>query len=455
MPDGAAGFTVEDETNIRPPEFSDDGLALSFSTRYAGQLLYVPAWSKWLRWDGIRWAPDDTLHVFDLARVHCREMAAAALDAHPKRGESMADGITSAGTIAAVERLARSDPRHARRAEDFDADPWVLNTRKGVLCLRTGDLRPHRKGDLFTKVAGTAPGGECPRWLRFLTEITQDDVELVAYLQRFIGYTLLGEIPEHAFAFLLGPGMNGKSVLLGTVAAILGDYAVTAMHDVFTVGRNDQHPTHLASLRGARMVIVSETEAGVPWAESRLKALVAGDKISARVMRGDPFEFKPAFTLWVAGNHRPALRNPDAAMRRRLNIIPLTYVPLEPDLDLPDALLAEQAGVMAWAVKGCLAWQQERLRPPAIVTSATDDYFAEQDSLAAWFTERCERRPGAEAPSRALYADWKKWSTERGEEAGTEKKFSEQMQRLAAKKKTKTTAVFLGIRLLPSEGGVW
>ncbi len=455
MPDGASGFTIEDETNFRPPEFSDDGLALSFSTKHASQLLYVPAWSRWLRWDGVRWASDDTLHVFDLARVNCREMAAHAIEAHPKRGEAMANAITSAGTIAAVERLARSDPRHARRAEDFDADPWALNTPAGVLCLRTGKMRPHHKSGLHTKVAGAAPGGECPRWLRFLHEVTQNDTELVAYFQRLIGYTLLGEIPEHAFAFLLGPGKNGKSVLLSTVAAMMGDYAATAMADVFTVGRNDQHPTHLASLRGARMVVVSETEAGVPWAESRLKALTAGDKIAARVMRGDPFEFVPAFTLWVAGNHKPVLRNPDAAMRRRMHLVPLTFVPPKADLDLDKALLAELPGIMAWAVEGCMLWQAMRLSPPAIVTGATDDYFEEQDNLTAWFAERCERKPGLNTGSRALFSDWKKWSLERGEEPGTEKKFSENLERLAAKKKTKTGKEFLGLRLLPSETGVW
>ena len=434
MPDGSsAGFSVADVSSARPPEFSDDGLALTFSDRYDGQLLYVPAWTAWLRWDGVRWAHDDTLHVFDRARVLCRDMAALAEQKHPKAGEQIAKAVTGASTIAAVERLARSDPRHARRADAFDADAWVLNTPGGVLCLRTGTIRPHRRDDLFTKVAGTAPGGECPRWLQFLGEITQNNPELTAYLQRFIGYTLLGEISEHAFAFLLGPGMNGKSVLLSTVAALLGDYAVTAMADVFTVGRSDQHPTHLASLRGARMVIVSETEAGVPWAESRLKALVAGDRISARVMRGDPFEFAPAFTLWVAGNHRPVLRNPDAAMRRRLHLIMLTYVPSKPDLALGDALREELPGIMTWAVQGCLAWQKTRLVPPAIVTNATADYFEEQDSLAGWFAERCERHQGGEAASRALFADWKRWSTERGEDASTEKRFSEGLQRLAAK----------------------
>lgn len=450
MPDGT-GFTVTETS----PAYSDDAMALAFSARHTGQLLYVPAWASWLRWDGCRWLRDDTLHVFDLVRALCRDMAAQA-EANEKDGESIARGLTSAGTIAAVERLARSDARHARRAEAFDADPWALNTPGGVLDLRTGKMRPHRKEDLFTKATTVVPSRSSRRrWVRFLLEITHGDRAMVRYLQRFIGYTLTGAIEEHAFAFLCGPGGNGKSVLLATVAAMLGDYATTAMADVFTAGKNDQHPTHLASLRGARLVAVTETEEGRPWAESRIKALTGGDRISARVMRGDPFEFSPVFKLWIAGNHRPVLRNPDPAMRRRLHLMPLTFVPAKPDLKLTEALRAELPGILDWAVEGCLAWQRIGLQPPKVVTEATDSYFEEQDSLASWVAERCERRPLAETSSRAMFADWKRWTAERGEEAGTEKRFAEGMQRHAAKKRVTAGMMFVGYRLRPSDTGAW
>lgn len=452
MPD--VPFTVE-EADIRSAEFSDDAIALQFSAAFDGQLLYVPAWSAWLRWDGCRWRQDDTLAVFDLIRRQCRVAAAAAVVAHPKSGDAMARSITSASTVSAVERLARSDVRHARRAEDFDADPWALNTPAGVVDLRTGQMRPHRRGDLFTKVTAVAPGGDCPRWLQFLREITQDDQEAIDYLQRFIGYTLTGSIEEHAFLFLFGPGGNGKSVLVGTVAAALGDYATTAMQDVFTVGRSDQHPTHIASLRGARMVCVTETEEGRAWAESRIKAITGGDRISARVMRGDPFEFNPVLKLWIAGNHRPTLNNPDPAMRRRLRLMPLTYVPAAPDTKLPDKLRDELPGILAWAIEGALMWQRDGLGQPAVVREATSDYFAAQDSLATWLGERCERKAGAEMSSRAAFDDWRKWCISRGEEAGTEKRFAEAMENHAAKKRKKTGVMFLNVRLLPNESGVW
>ena len=451
MPDDVAGFSAV----ISSPLYSDDALALEFSERHAGQLLYVPAWSAWLRWDGCRWLRDDTLRVFDLVRALCRDEAVKAEG--EKGGDAIAKGLTSAGTISAVERLARSDARHARRAEDFDADPWALNTPAGVINLRNGIIRPHRRDDLFTKATGVSPDPTVrpKRWIRFLLEITHGDRAMVRYLQRFIGYTLTGSIEEHAFAFLYGPGGNGKSVLLSTVAAMLGDYATTAMADVFTVGRTDQHPTHLASLRGARLVAVTETEEGRAWAESRIKSLTGGDKISARVMRGDPFEFAPVFKLWMAGNHKPTLRNPDPAMRRRLHLMPLTFVPTKPDPKLVDALRAELPGILAWAIRGCAMWQADRLSPPAVVKQATDEYFEAQDSLAAWVEERCERKALAEMPSRAAFSDWKRWTVERGEEAGTEKKFSESMQRYAAKKKVTAGMVFLGFRLRPSEAGAW
>jgi putative DNA primase/helicase len=283
MADGAP-FTLE-EVEAHPPEYSDDALALAFSSRHHDQLLYVPAWASWLRWDGTRWAKDDTLAVFSLARELCRAKAVDALLTEVKERTRLARGLTSASTVAAVERLARSDHRHARPPEAFDSDPRALNTPNGVIDLRTGLMRPHRRSDLVTKVTAVAPAGTCRRWIRFLLEITYGNRDLVRYLQRLIGYTLTGVISEHCFAFLWGPGGNGKSVLLSTVAAMLGDYATTSMADVFTVTHTDHHPTHLANLRGARMVVVAETEEGRPWAEARIKSLTGGDRITARVTR--------------------------------------------------------------------------------------------------------------------------------------------------------------------------
>jgi putative DNA primase/helicase len=451
MPD-AAGFTVAAAEAVAP-EFSDDALALEFSARHDGQLLYVAEWGRWLRWDGTRWAEDTTLAVFDMARAVCREAADRA--AATRGAAHLPVRLTSAQTVAAVERLARADRRHARAAADFDADPWALNTPGGVVDLRSGETRSHRRGDLFTKVTAAAPEGDCPGWRAFLVEATQGDADLVAYLQRWAGYCLTGETREHAFAFLYGPGGNGKSVFLNTLAAAMGDYATAADMALFAATRGEQHPTGLADLRGARLVTAQETEAGRALAEARIKAVTGGDRIKARFMRGDFFAYQPRFKLLMAGNHRPVLRNPDPAMRRRLHFLPLTSVPRAPDPELPQRLREELPGILAWAVEGCAGWLRTGLAPPDAVRDATDEFFADQDTVAGWAAERCEREATTKTASRALFRDWQQWAQQRGEEAGTEKAFSERLERHFAKKREAAGMAFLGVKLRPSDTGAW
>ncbi|WPB83098.1 phage/plasmid primase, P4 family [Sediminicoccus rosea] len=433
--------------------FSDDDIAWSFTDRHHAHLLYVPEWGHWLRWDGARWAKDKTLAVYDMVRRVCREHAHAA-QFEGKAGNEKGLAIASAQKVAAVERMARSDPRHVREAELFDADPWALNTPGGVVDLRTGELRPHRQSDHFTKVTGSTPAGTCPRWLRFLDEITQGDATVVAYLQRWAGYILTGTTREHAFLVPHGPGGNGKGVMVNTLAGVMGDYATTAPMETFMASQHDRHPTDLAGLRGARLVVAQETEAGRVLAEARVKALTGGDKIAARFMRGDFFEFTPVFKLVMVGNHRPVIRNPDDAMRRRLHLLPLTFKPTHPDHTLPERLKEEMPGILAWAVQGCLAWQREGLGMPEIVRDTTADYFAEQDLLGQWLAERCKIEPATLTASAALFRDWSAWTKDRGENPGTNKAFSAAMEQHHAKRRTREGAMFVGVRLLPSDRGV-
>jgi putative DNA primase/helicase len=431
-----------------PPQFSDDAIACKFSDRHSDELLHVSVWNQWLVFKDGRWLRDPVLTVFEKTRLICREVARDA--ASEKDGDTLAASITSARTVAAVERLARSDPRHARAAEDFDADPWLLNTPGGVVNLKTGKMRRHSPTDLFTKVTAIAPGGDCPRFLQFLSEITRSSEPVIAFIRRFIGYTLTGQISEHTFIFLYGPGKNGKSVLLNIVAYILGDYAQTAMSDVFTLARgNEGHASKLATLRGARMVAVSETEEGRPWAEARVKAWTGGDKVSANFMHGNPFEFEPVCKLWFSGNHKPPLRNPDAAMRRRLNLLPLSYIPPKPDLALAETLRAEAGGILAWAIRGCLEWQEKGLAPPHAVTQATDDYFADQNAIELWLAERCDRLPNAQLGVRLLFQDWRAFAEARGDDPRSEKWFSAELEKQFVRERKAAGVVFKGIAFRP------
>ena len=194
--------------------------------------------------------------------------------------------------------------------------------------------------------------------------------------------------------------------------------------------RRRAHPTDLAGLRGARLVTAVETEEGARWAESKIKSLTGGDKIAARFMRCDFFEFIPEFKLLVAGNHKPGLRSVDEAIRRRLHLIPFTVtIPEnERDLRLGEKLHQEWGGILQWAGEVCLAWQQEGLNPPAVVREATEQYLAAQDSIGRWIEECCVVDPRCWTTSKTLFEDWMSWAVENGEQEVSQKNFAQQLE---------------------------
>ncbi|ALN78563.1 phage/plasmid primase, P4 family [Lysobacter antibioticus] len=426
---------------------SDDGLGLAFTRRYADDWRYCAAWGQWLSWTGTRWNPDRTLVLQHLVRGVCR--AAQAFADKPTQRSKLA----SASTVGGVERLARSDPRHASWAEDWDRDPWALNTPQGIVDLRDGELRRHARGEHMTKLTTASPQGDCPTWRSFLGDVTGGDEALQAYLQRVAGYCLTGVTTEHALFFLYGTGANGKSVFVNTLATILGDYATNAPMDTFMESRGERHPTELAGLRGARFVAAVETEEGRRWNEAKLKAITGGDKISARFMRQDFFEYIPQFKLVVAGNHKPAIRNVDEAMKRRLHMIPFTVTipPERRDGRMTEKLLVERDAVMAWAVQGCLDWQRIGLQPPQCVLDATDEYFEAEDALGRWTDERCQEHPQAQALVSDLFVDWKDWAQANGEFAGSIKRFAEMLEsrKFGRRRGAKGARYVIGLSLRP------
>ena len=408
----------------RPPAFSDEALALRFAETHAADLRFVAAWGKWLTWDGVRWRFDDTLHAYDLARRVCRKAAAECNK--PK----VAVAIASGKTVAAIERLARADRRLAATIDQWDADPWLFNTPAGVIDLRTGQARPHDPEDCLTKISAVGPMGDCPRFLSFLKRITGGDSELISYIQRVLGYGLTGLTREHALFFGYGTGANGKSVLLSTVAGILGDYHKTAPIETFTASNGDRHPTDLASLRGARLVTATETEEGRRWAEARIKQLTGGDTVSARFMRQDFFEYRPAFKLIIAGNHKPSLRSVDEAIRRRFHLIPfaVTIPPEERDRELTEKLEAEWPGILAWLIEGAIRWQAEGLWQPQAVHDATEAYLSAEDAIAAWIDDKCEIEARAWSSSSELFASWSAWADAAGEQPGSQKRLTQTLE---------------------------
>ena len=385
--------------DVGAPTYSDEDLALRFADKHANDLRYVAKTGRWFCWDGKRWCEDVRLRSYNRVRKSCR--AAARECNEPGRSRT----ITSGKTIAAVEKLARADQRLAAVIEQWDADPWLLNTPDGIVDLRTGDMRGHDPNVHMTKMTAVGPDASCPipRWESFLARVTEGDDELEGYLKRVFGYCLTGETVEHAMFFFYGLGANGKSVLLETVQAIMADYAQSSPIETFTLSKLDRHPTELARMHGARLVTATETEGGKHWAESRIKQLTGGDTVTGRFMRQDFFDYTPQFKLVIRGNHKPGLHAVDEAIKRRLNIIPFKAIipPDQRDKNLTRKLKREWPGILAWMIDGCREWQKHKdgLGCPEAVRKETDDYFEQEDRFKRVDRGKGRARSGCLGPA--------------------------------------------------------
>jgi putative DNA primase/helicase len=423
---------------------TEDCLALDFISEHVDDLRYVGEWGKWMRWDGQKWREDKTASAYDMIRKHVRQMVFRSANIEQRK-------LATAQKVAAVERLARTDQRIATTADVWDADPWLLDTPGGIVDLATGELMPSDPAFCMTKIAAVTPGGDCPTWKAFLNKSLAGDTDLIAYIQRVLGYCLTGDVREHELYFFYGRGANGKSVLLSTVSRILGDYSTTMPMEALMDKNHQEHPTELAGLQGARIAIANETEKGRRWAEARIKNITGGEPVSARFMRQDYFKFMPQFKLLIVGNHKPGLRSVDEAVRRRFRMIPFTVTIPEHERDkaLAEKLWAEAGGILAWMIEGALAWQRTGLQAPSAVCVATEDYLSGEDAVSTWFEERCERDPDERISRDRLFHSWSRWAELAREPVGTMRQFLDAMrERDFAEYRTKQAERgFLGVRL--------
>ncbi len=427
-------------------DLSEDGIALAFAERYANIARYCHSTGSWFVWTGTHWRRDESLLAFSWARDLCREANSAGLAT-----------LKKTATAAAVERAARADRRLAVTAEIWDRDPMLLGTPGGVVDLRTGDLREALAGDHITKQTAIAPGNsaEPERWLQFLEEATRGDQGLTRFLQQFAGYSLTGDVREHALVFVYGSGGNGKGVFVHMLKAILGGYATVAPMETFTEARGERHPTELAMLRGARLVISEESEAGRNWNSARVKTLTGGDPVPARFMRQDFFTMVPTWKLLLVGNHQPALRHVDDALVRRFNIVPFTFRPTTPNLQLERELQRELPNILRWAIEGCLDWQRNSLIRPEVVKRATATYFEAQDLVGTWIEENCELGPAFAATGKQLFASFSTHAESAGRHPGTGATLSDELARRAFQRIKDSHGIrgrgFLGLRVKPAE----
>ena len=408
------------------PEYSDFALAEKFAAKHGAIFRHVTNRNDWYFYDGKVWTPDEKLNRYTYARELCSQLARESHE------EAVKKSLTHANTVADVIKMVGYDACMKALVNEFDTDPMLLNTQDGVVDLRSGSMRPHRYQDYFSQITSCGVGGDCPVWVEFLKRITCGDEQLQAYLRRVFGYALTGSTKEHALFFLYGSGANGKSVFIGVIAGILHSYHRTAAMQTFIVSTGDQHPTDMAGLVGSRAVTASETERGRSWDENKIKTITGGDEVSARFMRGDFFEYVPQFKIIIAGNNKPKLKSTDEAIRRRFNLIPFlaTIPPEERDLDLGAKLNAEYPGILKWAIGGCLEWQRIGLAPPEVVRAATDEYIKSQNVVNNWIEERCDTGRGLKTMSGELYADFREWSRNCGEESLKQTDFKKALEDL-------------------------
>jgi P4 family phage/plasmid primase-like protien len=374
-------------------------LAQNTLAQHGTNFVHIKEQQQWLHFGGARWIVEKT----DLM-LHLVKQTAIALGPPGK-------GIIKVSNLTAAERIARTEREIAKTADQFDQKLELFNHQAGTFDTVSLTDREHRREDYITKCAAAAyrPGAPCPLFEAFLDRIFAGDADMIAYVWRTLGYCLTGETDEHVFFNLWGKGRNGKTVLVETIAEVMGDYAQSAPPSLFVMTHNEQHPTALADLAGKRFVYTSELSAGQAWNVETIKRLTGGDSMKARKMRENFWEFKPQCKLFIAGNHKLTIRRLDDAIKERLHLWPFTVRIPRPERDrgLKRKLLEERDGILARAAEGLRDWRRSDngLDPPRVVLEATAAYFEEEDTLGNWLSECCEVDPEGRKKLQEKFAD--------------------------------------------------
>lgn len=473
----------EPEINPSPKlyNWTDSGNAEMLADKYGDKLRYCFSYGCWLIWDGKRWQLDEVNGVYELAKntmrdasIHFKEVAKAAELAAAKATEQ--DAVKAAkekqkqaqdaekfyklcenkSKLAAMLFLAQS--LLPVTVAELDADEWLMNCQNGIIDLKTGELLPHNPRLHMTKISTAAyrPEAACALWEETVAAIIPDE-EVRAYIQRYAGYSLTGSVREEIFVMLYGLGGTGKGTLTETLAYALGDYADTLNPDILLQAKHSDSgnaPTpEIAKLPGVRMLLASETDKGRRLNEAKTKSLTGGDMITARKLRCDPFTFKPNFSLWLSTNALPIISAEDTGVWRRLRLAKFDQQFKDEegrDCTLKDRLRKQDAldGVLTWAVRGCLDWQQNGMRTPAAIKAYTASFRADSDILAQFVADECEVGADMNVSSLALYQEYQKWCADNGHKHLNNRNFKEQMEKRGYRcERKKNGVMWFGIGL--------
>jgi len=420
---------------------TDMGNAERFADKYSNDFKFVKSMGGWLHWNGQRWELDTLSAVEQAAKqtVRCILSDASQTQDPDERNRLAKWALQSEnGTrIDQIVKLAKSEATIAENRDVFDTNHYSLTVANGTINLKTGELKPHKREDMITKLAPVEFDdlATCPTWLAFLNKVMDGKADMIEFLQRAVGHSLTGDNNEHVVFFLYGDGENGKSTFLETIQALLGEYAVAADPNAFLTkdgGGNGSPRNDIVALVGSRFVKVVEPERGRNLAESLVKELSGGDTSSTRGNYSSQFSFEPTFKLWFSANHKITIKNQDNGIWRRMRFIPFSVAinAAERDKNLKTKLKAELPGILNWALQGCLKWQKDGLKEPTDVRAATKKYREGQDTIGQFITETCEvsKNVKYKVLLRDLYTAYDKWCDDGNERKLGKLAFSENLE---------------------------
>jgi P4 family phage/plasmid primase-like protien len=339
-----------------------------------------------------------------------------------------------------------------------------ISNAKQVVDLKTGRTRPARQKDYITKTLAVDRMGDsskATRWQAFLTQVFNNDVELIDWIQRWCGYVLTGSTTEQIMVFAYGIGANGKSVFAEVLKFIVGDYGrAIAVETLQESKRGAGAATpDLFALVGARLALSTETSEGAALAETLIKNVVSGDSMTARDVFSGQVEFTPAFKLLMLGNHKPIIRGTDNGIWRRVCLLPFNrvFAPHERDKNLLDTLKTEAPDILAWMVEGAMRWGERGLSEvPASIETATAEYRIDMDIVGSWVTDNILVDARQEESASRVYADYKNWSLDNGLKPSSSKLLGRRLsERGFTTRKSNGKTFYQGLTLANTNAGAW
>ncbi|ARM68486.1 DNA primase/helicase [Staphylococcus phage IME1365_01] len=342
--------------------------------------------------------------------------------------------------------------------DEFDKDDMLLNVANGYIDLTSRELYKHDINRMFSQIANTDYSEKMQPavWLDFLNDIFAGDKAVIRYIQKALGYSLTGSTREQVMFILFGKGRNGKSIFVETIAEILGDYSNNMQAKSLMVKKNDNVNTDIARLSKARFVTSSEPNEGFRFDEGLIKQITGGDKVTARFLYAEEFEYTPKFKIWVSTNHKPIIRGTDDGIWRRLVLIPFdVQIPEEKiDKDLKYKLLREAPAILNWMAEGAYMWMREGLELPEKLKDAGQTYRTEMDVVEQFIQEKCKRAEGVKETGKALYEEYKKWADENNEYKMDKNKFGKKLKEKFRSKKMNNGVNYLGVELTEKYPGL-